>query len=101
LFPPFFPAVLATAYYLCDQPQEAADAARSALALAPESLDTQVMLAAALAAAGRADEAGEAAKEVLRIKKSFSIGEFSRSQPYQDPSTLERLAVDLASAGLS
>jgi non-specific serine/threonine protein kinase len=100
LFPPFFPAVLATAYYLCDQPQEAADAARSAIALAPESLDTQVMLAAALAAAGRADEAGEAAKEVLRIKKSFSIGEFSRSQPYQDPSTLERLAADLAAAGL-
>ena len=101
LFPPLFPAVLATAHYLCGQPEEATWAARGAIELAPENLETQVVLAASLAAAEHPDEASEAVDDILRIKKDFSIAEFCRSQPYRNPVVLDRLAADLAAAGLS
>ncbi|NIM64196.1 MAG: hypothetical protein GTO30_21855, partial [Acidobacteria bacterium] len=45
LVPPAFPAVLATAHYLMGQHDEAIDAARGTLELAPDTLETSVMLA--------------------------------------------------------
>ncbi len=101
LFPPLFPAVLATAHYLCRQPDDAAEAARGALDLAPENLETRVVLTAALAAAERPNEAREAAREVEDLKSEFSIEEFAKSQPYRDAAVLERLTDDLRTAGLS
>ncbi|MEJ2085352.1 MAG: protein kinase [Acidobacteriota bacterium] len=101
LFPPLFPAVLASGHYLCDQPQEAIAAARGTIDLAPENLEAQVMLAASLAAAGQAEEAKDPGREILRIKPEFSLEGFAASQPFQDQADLERLLGDLGVAGLS
>jgi tetratricopeptide (TPR) repeat protein len=49
----WFPEVLATAYYLSGRFEEAIAAANQALALAPDSFDARLMLAAALVATGR------------------------------------------------
>jgi tetratricopeptide (TPR) repeat protein len=101
LFPPLFPAVLATGHYLCQQPEEGVDAARGAVELAPDNLEAQVVLAAALAAAGRPDEAESTLQEIRRIKQDFSLDGFAESQPFKDPTDLERMLADLRTAGLT
>ncbi len=101
LFPPLFSAVLATGHYLCEQPEEAADAARGTLELSPDNLEARVMLAAASAAAGHLAEADSARQEISRIKQDFSLEEFAESQPFKDPADLDRMLTDLRAAGLS
>ncbi len=101
LVPPVFPAVLATAHYLLGQHEEAVDAARSTLRLAPETLEANVVLAAALAAAGRATEAGPVVKEIYRINAGFTIDDFAETQPYKDPDALGGLLADLRAVGVS
>jgi serine/threonine protein kinase/tetratricopeptide (TPR) repeat protein len=101
LAPPVFPAVLATSYYLLEQYDHAMDAARSILAVAPETLEASVLLAAALAAAGRASEAGPVVKDIFRMNAGFTLDDFARSQPYEDPVTLSGLLDNLRSAGVS
>jgi serine/threonine protein kinase/tetratricopeptide (TPR) repeat protein len=99
LFPPLFPAVLATGHYLCGQPDEAIDAARGAIELAPDNLENHVVLSGALAAAGH--EADSALKEIRRIKKDFSLDAFAATQPFKDPADLDHMLADLRAAGLS
>lgn len=101
LFPHLFPAVLATGNYLCGQPEEAIDAARGAIELSPDNLEIQVMLAGALAAAGRPDQADSPLQEIRRIKKDFSLDEFAESQPFMDPANLDRMLANLRAAGLN
>jgi adenylate cyclase len=100
LFPPLFPAVLATGHYLCRQPLEAAQAARGALDLAPDNLEAWVMLAASLASGGESEEATAPGREIRRLKPGFSLDAFAASQPFRDRGDLERLLGDLRSAGL-
>ena len=101
LFPPLFPAVLATGHYLCQQADEAVDAARGAIELSPENLENHVVLAGALAAAGHPDQAASALQEIHRLKKDFSLDEFATSQPFKDPADLDRMLGDLRAAGLT
>jgi serine/threonine protein kinase/tetratricopeptide (TPR) repeat protein len=101
LFPPLFPAVLATGHYLCEQPEEAIGAARGAIELSPDNLEVQVILAGALAAAGHPDQADSSLQEIRRIKKDFSLDGFAGSQPFKDPADLDRMLADLRAAGLS
>jgi len=101
LFPPLYPAVLATGHYLCQQPDEAIDAARGAIELAPDNLEAHVVLAGALAAAGHADDVAPELQEIHRIKKDFSLEGFATSQPFKDPADLDRMLADLRGAGLS
>ncbi len=101
LFPPLFSSVLATGHYLCGQQEEAAAAARGTIQMAPDNLEAQVMLAAALAAAGHLDEADSPQQEIRRIKEDFSLEGFAESQPFKDPADLDRMMADLRAAGLS
>jgi len=101
LFPHLFPAVLATGHYLCGQQEEAIDASRGAIELSPDNLEAQVMLAGALTAAGRPDQADSPLQEIRRIKKDFSLDEFAESQPFENPANLDRMLADLRAAGLS
>ena len=101
LFPPLFPAVLATGHYLCQQTDEAVDAARGAIELSPENLENHVVLAGALAAAGHPDQAASAVQEIHRLKKDFSLDAFAKSQPFKDPADLDRMLGDLRAAGLT
>ena len=101
LVPPIFPAVLATGHYLHGQHAAAEEAARDTIELAPDHLEAHVILAAALAASGRADETEPTLREIFRIKADFALDEFAESQPYKDPSVLDGLLANLRAAGLS
>jgi len=101
LTPPVFPAVLATAHYLAGQHAEAADAARSTIDIAPDTLEAHVVLAAALVASGDVGAAAPVLSQIRRLKSDFSLSKFAESQPYKDPSVLTGLLDDLSAAGLS
>jgi non-specific serine/threonine protein kinase len=101
LYPPIFASVLAMGHYLLGQHDDAVDAARATIELAPDNLEAQVILAAALAASRHTDEARSTREEILRIKADFAVADFARGQPFKDPSVLAALAADLREAGLS
>ena len=99
LVPPVFPAVLATAHYLLGQYEEAVEAARSTLDIAPDMLEAKVILAGALVAAGRAEEAGSVVQEIYRIRSDFTLESFAQTQPYKNAEPLDGLLADLRTAG--
>jgi serine/threonine protein kinase/tetratricopeptide (TPR) repeat protein len=101
LVPPVFPAVLATSHYLLGQYEEAVDAARSTLDIAPDMLETRVVLAGALVAAGRVEEAGSEVKEIYRIRSDFTLESFAETQPYKNSEPLDGLLANLRTAGAS
>ena len=101
LYPPLFPAVLATGHYLCDQPEKATVAARRAIEQLPEHLEAQIMLLAALTAQGRTVEALVVLEQIRRVKKGSSLDEFAASQPYRDPAVLGHLLDELRAGGLT
>jgi adenylate cyclase len=96
----FFPAVLATAYYLAERLDEAIAASHQTLELAPDNVDARVVLAAALVETGRLDTARAIAAEILELDPGFTLARFASSQPYRDPATLERLVGAARRAGL-
>ncbi len=98
---PWFPEVLATAYYLSARFEEAITAAYQALALAPDSVDARLVLTAALVETGRLAAAKEAGREILSIDPGFTLQSFSASQPYRDSVPLLRLVDTLRQAGLT
>jgi len=101
LVPPLFPALLATGHYLCGQHDEAVDAARRTIELAPENLEAHLILVAGLVAAGREVDSRAAVEQVRLITPDFVLEQFAASQPYEDPAILERMMDDLRTAGLS
>ena len=97
---PWFPEVLATAYYLSGRVEEAIASANQALALAPDSTDARLILAASLVETRRVDAAREVGREILSIDAGFTLQRFSASQPYRDSAPLKRLLDSLQQAGL-
>jgi adenylate cyclase len=100
VYPSFFPAILATAYYNSERYEEAVSAARETLERNRDNLDALIVLTAASQALGRPDEASQAAREILRVEPGFKSGTFAASQPYKDPQTTDRLVGMLEKAGL-
>ena len=100
LTPPLFASLLATSHYLCGQHEEAVDAARGTVEMAQDNVEAHVILAAALAASGRTQEAEPVLNDIRRLKADFSLDEFVKSQPYKNPSALDGLVADLRAAGL-
>jgi tetratricopeptide (TPR) repeat protein len=96
----FFPEVLATAHYLCRRHEEAMTTAYEALALAPDSVDARVVLAASLVETGRLDAAQQAARDLLSIDPRLTLQRFAASRPYRDAAVLKRLIDSLRRAGL-
>jgi TolB-like protein len=101
LYPPIFPSVLAMGHYLLGEHDEAIDAARGTLELTPDSIEAHAVLGAALAASGRDAEAREARFEIMRVKPDFTLREFAKGHPFEDPAVLDGLLADLRKAGLS
>lgn len=99
-YPPDYPAVLSSAYYLCGRYDDAIGAANASIALSDQKIDPYLFLAASSAALGYAEQAHEASRHVLRISPEFTVAEYAQSQPYKDPNTLENLVAHLHSAGL-
>ncbi len=101
---PWFPEVLSTAHYLNGDLEEAIATAHAALALAPDSVNARVALAAVLVETERLDAARSEAREILSIDPSFSLQSFLESRPYRDAAVLTRLEkalreVDLPDSG--
>jgi TolB-like protein/Tfp pilus assembly protein PilF len=100
VYPPFFPAVLAAAFYGSGRHTEAIAAAEDALKNDRENLDALLILAGANATLDRKEEASKAASEVKRIKPDFTLQKYAETQPYKAPETLEQVIIMLQKAGL-
>jgi TolB-like protein len=100
VFPSFFPAILARAYYLSERSEEAIAMANEILNRSQDDLDALLILACASAAMGRMKEAHQAAREIIRIKPRFTLEEYAKSQPYKDQGILEKIIQTLQIAGL-
>jgi len=100
VYPPFFPAILAAAFYGSSRHAEAIVAAEDALNNDRENLDALLILAGANAALDRKEEAFNAASEIKRIKPDFTLQKYAETQPYKDPQALEQVITMLQEAGL-
>lgn len=100
VFPMYYPAVLARAYYLCDRNEEAIAVANEILNRSQEDLDALLILACASVVLGRRKDFKQAGREIIRVKPGFTLKEWAKSQPYNDPRILERIIQLLQIAGL-
>ena len=100
VYPAFYAAVLAGAYYGSGMYAEAADVAGTSLESDPNNLDALLMAAAANAARQRFGDAKAAAREVRRAKPDFSAEKYAAKQPYKDPHKVEQFMRMLEKAGL-
>ena len=100
VYPPFFQATLAAAYYGSGRYDEAIAAAREAVKSDQNNLDAFLILAGANAALDRKEEASKAVSAVKRIKPDFRLQKYAETQPYKAPETRERVISMLQKAGL-
>lgn len=98
--PPLWPAILAHAFAMADQPEEAIAAADAILEHHPETLAAQLIRAGACATLGRAGDARSSVDAVLSLAPDFAVEAFTRRQPYRDPEDSERVRRALRAAGL-
>lgn len=99
VYPIFYPAVLASAYYGCGRYEEAITAAEEAFRGDKRNIDALLVLAGANAALDRSDEARNACREVLGVKPDFKVEKYAATQPYKDPQDLEQVVAMLHKAG--
>ena len=100
VYPAEFPAVLAAAYHDNSQFAEAIAAARASLQLRNDDIDPMLFLIAANVAQGNLDEAQQITAKVKQLDPTFSLTEFTATQPYRNPHDLEQLIGRLREAGL-
>ena len=100
LYPPMFPAILASAFYGAGRFEEAVAAARAAIELSDQKVEPYILLSAAHMALGRADDAHLATRRVLDLEPDFDLANYSNAQPYKDQEQLNRLLDHLGKAGL-
>ncbi|TNF50585.1 adenylate/guanylate cyclase domain-containing protein [bacterium] len=101
VYPSFFPAILASAFYNSGKYDEAASAAEEALQLDKDNLEALLVLTAAKVALGSLNEADLSANEVMRVEPGFSLDSYAESQPYKDPGATEKITEMLKKAGLN
>jgi adenylate cyclase len=101
VYPPFFPQILAAAFFGSGRYEDAIAAARDVLKRDPDNLGAFLILASANAALDRPAEAARAAAEVRRIKPDFAVGKYAETQPYKDPDKRAQLSDLLQKAGLN
>lgn len=99
--PPWYPAILASAYHGCDRHQEAISAASASIDLDQNNTEPYLVMAASSVEMGRMNEAHSAAQEVLRVKPGFRLAEFAETQPYRQQGDLHRWIAQLDNAGLA
>ncbi len=96
-----YPEALAVAYFCSGNVEEALDAANQALALAPDSVDARVVMAAALVESGRQEAAREIAQDISRVDATFDLERFAATHPFRDEQLLDRLIEALRQAGVA
>jgi TolB-like protein len=98
--PPFFQAMLASAYYGSGRYEEAIAAAQEAMKSDQGNLDALLILAGANAALDRKEHALKAASAIKTIKPDFTLEKYAETQRYKDPQTLKQVIIMLQKAGL-
>jgi TolB-like protein len=101
VYPPYYPAILASAYHDSGRHEEAVAAARAAIELSEIKVEPYLTIAASSDALGRTEDALWAAQEALRVKPDFNLAEYVESQPYKERKDLDRLVSRLRNAGLA
>ncbi len=95
---------LATSYRMAGRYQEALALYRQILTCAQEEpvylIAAHTGLAEVYSETGRVDEAHAQAKEILRMAPSFSLENWSKTQPFRDAKHLEKRLTALRKAGL-
>jgi adenylate cyclase len=100
VYPAYYPAVLAAAYYGCERYEDAVKAAEVVLKTDPNHLDALLFLACAQARLGRLEAARQAAGQALRAMPDFTLKWFCATHPYRERETLDPLLEMLRKAGL-
>ena len=100
VYPVYYPAVLAAAYYGCGRYEDAIAAAREVLQSDRNNLDALLIVAGANAALDRIDVARQASGEVFRVSPDFALDTYAATQPYRDPQALAQVIGMLQKAGL-
>jgi adenylate cyclase len=80
--------------------EEAIAAGKKAITIAPDEHMSHMLLAAAYSLAGRQEEAGIEAKEVLRLNPKYSVAFWGKRLPYKNQADREHLIGALRKAGL-
>jgi tetratricopeptide (TPR) repeat protein len=92
--------ILGRAYLLENDLEQALINLREAFARNPADVETRVLLAATLAAAGDGPAAQWEAEEIRSLESGFSVGSWLETYPLTNARDRERLAGLLAKAGL-
>jgi len=96
--------VLATSYRMAGRYEEALELYRQILTRAQKEaynpFGAHIGLAEVYSEMGRIQEAHTQAKEILRMAPSFSLGDWSKTQPFRDAKHLEKRLTALREAGL-
>ncbi len=98
--PSMYPAIVASAYFGCEQYREAILAAQEAINIDDKNIDPHLYRAASLVGLGQLREARKAASTVLKLKPNFKLDAFARTQPFQNTEDLDHLISKLKTAGL-
>jgi adenylate cyclase len=101
VYPPYYPAILASAYHDSGRHEEALAAARAAIELSDDKVEPYLTIAASSDALGRVEDAHWAVQEALRVKPDFNLAEYAESQPYREQKDLDCLVSRLRNAGLA
>lgn len=99
-YPEWYLGVLAVAYRLAGNYDEAISAFEKRRERNPDSSLPHLGLALLYTEVGREEEAREAAAEVLKRNPKFSLKQVTNRLPYKDPAEVERIIVGFRKAGL-
>jgi adenylate cyclase len=100
VYPDWFLSELGRAYFQAGRHVDAINALTQAVRRNPESGEALVLLAAAMGAAGRQNEARAALSKFLTPRPAYTIRQYSAGEFYKNPADLERVVSALHSAGL-
>jgi adenylate cyclase len=97
---PYFYTFLAIAYRCNGQYEKAIELAEKGISGNPDQLTPYVSLAVSYSLLNRAEEAHQAAEEVLRIDPNFSLKYWANTVPFKNQITLDKTVDALSKAGL-
>jgi len=100
VYPAFYAAILATAYYGCGMYAEAIDVTKTSLNADPNNVEALLMAAAANAALQNVEQTQAAVRAIRRAKPDFSPETYADTQPFKDPRDSEQIISLLKKAGL-
>jgi tetratricopeptide (TPR) repeat protein len=99
-YPDWYLEDLGKSYYLAGQIDNSIASLTKQLERNPKNQNSRVYLAGVYGRLGRIKEAKVHAKQIMLQSPDFTIAQFLRSEPFKDPSVLDKLVDGLRKAGL-